>query len=74
MLLNHRGEPLTDAQGHQIKTGATVTHDFLGDGIARGTVPLDGGGVNVLVDWLGPDARTKPRSSGAQHLTVKFGT
>ena len=37
-----------------------MTDDVFGDGIVRGTVPLDRGlgyvtmGLNVLIDWLGP--------------------
>ena len=28
---------------------------MFGDGIARGTIPLEKGeGVNVMIDWLGP--------------------
>ena len=37
-LVNQRGEPLEDSIGQQIKTGSTVIHDFLGEGIAKGTI------------------------------------
>ena len=54
LLVNHRGEPLEDSKGQQIKAGSTVVHDFLGEGIATGTVPLEkGDGVNITIDWLG---------------------
>ena len=43
--------PLQDSQGQQIKSGSTVVHEFLGEAIACGTVPLEKGvGVNVMVD------------------------
>ena len=61
MLLNRRGDLLTDKRGQQIKRNATVTHEIFGDGIARGTVPIVGEGVNVLIDWLGPGASEKPK-------------
>ena len=38
-------------KAQQIKSGSTVVHEFLGEAIARGTVPLEKGvGVNVMVD------------------------
>ena len=46
---------------------------LFGEGIARGTDPCEtGGGVNVLIDWLGPNAKDKPKSRGAINLTLKF--
>jgi hypothetical protein len=67
------GDPLTDVAGNHLKTGQTVTDDLLGDGIVRGTIPLDKGpGLNVLIDWLGPKDPSKPKSRGAEHLTAKF--
>ncbi len=66
--------PLQDSKGQQIKSGATVVHEFLGEAIARGTVPLDQGvGVNVMIDWIGPGDADRPKSVGARHLTIKFG-
>ena len=48
-------DPVTDSLGNPLRTGHTVTDDVFGDGIVRGTVPLDRGlGLNVLIDWLGP--------------------
>ena len=48
-LQNHRGEPLTDAEGQVIKVGSIVVDDMFGEGISRGTIPLSKGeGVNVL--------------------------
>ena len=38
LLVNHKGEPLEDSKGQQIKAGSTVVHEFLGEGIATGTV------------------------------------
>ena len=32
---------LEDSKGQQIKVGTTVVHEFLGEAIARDTVPLD---------------------------------
>ena len=38
----HRGQPLTDADGQVLKAGSTVVNSkFGGEGIARGTVPLE---------------------------------
>ena len=45
---NHRGQPLTDADGQVLKVGSTVVDSMFGEGIARGTVPFEkGDGVNV---------------------------
>ena len=67
------GKPLTDTNGVQLKIGQTVTDDVFGDGIVRGTVPLDKGeGLNVLINWLGPRDNSKPKSRGGANLTVKF--
>ena len=53
-LLNHRGEPVLDANGEQIKAGATVVDVMFGEGVARGTVPLEkGDGVNVNCASIG---------------------
>ena len=52
-LFHSDGRPLTDTAGNQLRTGQTITDQFLGDGIVRGTIPLDSGlGLNVLIDWL----------------------
>jgi hypothetical protein len=65
--------PLTDKAGNHLKTNQTVTDDTFGDGIVRGTVPLDHGqGLNVVIDWLGPKDSTKPKSRGAEFLIAKF--
>ena len=49
-LRNHLGAELKDQQGHVIKKGNTIRDDMFGDGIARGTVPLQlGDGVNVVI-------------------------
>ena len=47
-----------------------VVDDMFGEGIARGTVPLEhGDGVNVLIDFLGPAQDPKPPASrGAENL------
>ena len=38
-----------------------------------GTVPLDKDeGLNVRIDWLGAKDSSKPKSRGAEHLTVKY--
>ena len=37
----HRGQPLTDADGQVLKAGLTVVNSKFGEGIARGTVPLE---------------------------------
>ena len=50
-----------------------MTDDIFGDCIVRGTVPLDKGeGLNVRIDWLGAQDSSKPKSRGAEHLTVKY--
>ncbi len=42
--------------------GDSLTGAMFGDGIARGTISQEKGeGVNVLVDWLGPGASSKPK-------------
>ena len=72
MLFLPSGEPLTDVAGNQLKTGQTVTDVLFGDGLVRGTVPLEKGeGVNVLIDWLVPKDG-KPESRGAERLTAKY--
>ena len=52
------------------KEGPVVVDDMFGEGIARGTVPLEhGDGVNVLIDFLGPAQDPKPPASrGAENL------
>ena len=47
-----------------------MVDDMFGEGIARGTVPLEhGDGVNVLIDFLGPAQDPKPPASrGAENL------
>ena len=42
-LLSGDGRPLTDKAGNALKTGQTVTDDMFGDGLVRGTVPLEKG-------------------------------
>ena len=72
VLFNPDGSELTDANVRQLKTGQTCIDSTLGECIVRGTVPLDRGlGVNVLIDWLGPNANDKPPSRGTEHLTIK---
>ena len=73
VLKDQSGDPITDSAGTEIKANTTVVDALFGDGITRGTVPLDHGkGVNVLIDWFGPRDPSKPKSRGAEHLTVKF--
>ena len=50
-------------------------HEFLGEGIATGTVPLEkGDGVNITINWLGAARGTDvPQNVGARHLTLKYG-
>ena len=38
LVQNHRGQPLTDADGQVLKVGSTVVDSMFGEGIARGTV------------------------------------
>ena len=46
---------------------------MFGDGIIRGTVPLERGeGLNAVIDWLGPGASGKPRSRRPEHFKLKF--
>ena len=73
-LLHGDGQtPVTDSLNNPLKTGQTVTDDMFGEGIVRGTVPLDKGlGLNVLIDWLGPKDTSKPKSRGAENLIVKY--
>ena len=34
--------------------GSLVVGELFGEGVVRGTIPLEhGDGVNVLIDWLG---------------------
>ena len=42
-LLNQNDEPLTDAAGNELRTGQTITDIMFGDGIVRGTVPIEKG-------------------------------
>ena len=73
VLKDQSGDPITDSAGTEIKANTTVVDALFGDGITRGKVPLDHGkGVNVLIDWFGPRDPSKPKSRGAEHLTVKF--
>ena len=68
-LLNSIEEQLLDKNQQPLKAGATATHDFLGDCLLRGNVPIAGDGVNMKVDCLGPDhAAGKPASVGVEHL------
>ena len=46
-LFHSYGRPLTDTAGNQLRTGQTITDQFLGDGIVRGTIPL----VPSTVGW-----------------------
>ena len=71
-LVDHLGRPLKDTAGNPIKNDSTVIDAIFGEGIARGTVPLEkGDGVNVRIDWLGMSAACRPRSRGAENLTLK---
>ena len=73
-LQNHRGQPLTDADGQMLKVGSTVVDSLFGEGIARGTVPLEkGDGVNVQIDWLGGNRAGKPPSRGIENLKLVYG-
>ena len=73
-LQNHRGQPLTDADGQVLKVGSTVVDSMFGEGIARGTVPLEkGDGVNVQIDWLGGNNAGKPPSRGIENLKLAYG-
>ena len=73
LLVNQRGEPLQDANGKQLKAGTTIVDDMFGDGIVRGTIPIDKGeGFNVLIDWLGPGASEKPKSRDPKQLKLKY--
>ena len=73
-LQNHRGQPLTDADGQVLKVGSTVVDSMFGEGIARGTVPLEkGDGVNVQIDWLGGNNPGKPPSRGIENLKLACG-
>ena len=73
-LQNHRGQPLTDADGQVLKVGSTVVDSMFGEGIARGTVPLEkGDGVNVQIDWLGGNTAGKPPSRGIENLKLAYG-
>ena len=48
VLKDQSGDPITDSAGTEIKANTTVVDALFGDGITRGTVPLDHGkGVNV---------------------------
>ena len=63
--------PLTDADGQVLKVGSTVVDSMFGEGIARGTVPLEkGDGVNVQIDWLGGNNAGKPPSRGMENLKL----
>ena len=74
-LKNLNGEPMKDAAGNEIKAGQTVTDIMFGDGIVRGTIPLEKGlGLNLLIDWVGPKDSSKPKSRRAEDLTAKFAT
>ena len=48
-LQNHRGQPLTDADGQVLKVGSTVVDSKFGEGIARGSVPLEKGDEKVFL-------------------------
>ena len=64
LLVNHRGEPLQDANGKPLKAGATIVDDMFGDGIVHGTIPIEKGeGFNVLIDWLGSGASDEAEES-----------
>ena len=77
MLFTASGNPLTDSAGNHLRTGQTPrTPPFtFSDGIVRGTVPLDKGEAASMCRlvasdwlWLGPDARSKPKSRDPDHL------
>ena len=51
-LLQPNDEPLHDSQGNVLRKDQMVHDAMFGDGITRGTVPLENGvGTNVLIDW-----------------------
>ena len=53
--------------------GSLIKDSIFGEGIATGTVPHNGGGVNATINWLDPkldDGSTKPRSRNSDHLTL----
>ena len=73
-LQNHLGHPLVDADGHVLKVGSTVIDSMFGEGIVRGTVPLEkGDGVNVRIEWLGSNCDGKPPSRGLENLKLAYG-
>ena len=52
-LLGPDDQPLKDSQGNVLKKDQMVEDEMFGDGITRGTIPLENGrGRNVLIDWL----------------------
>ena len=60
-LRTQSGEPLHDAEGQELKEGSLVVDEMFGEGIVRGTIPLEhGDGVNVLIGWLGAAQNPKP--------------
>ena len=70
-LQNHRGQPLTDADGQVLKVGSTVVDSKFGEGIARGTVPLEkGDGVNVQIDRRRRQQCWKATEPWHQYLSV----
>ena len=42
LVQNHRGQPLTDADGQVLKVGSTVVDSMFGEGIARGSATVRG--------------------------------
>ena len=74
VLLKADKSPLTDAIGNTLKTGQTVTDDAFGDGIVRGTVPLEKSeGLNIVIDWLGRKDATKPKSGKSRGAQLSNG-
>ena len=57
-----------------MKTGQTVTDDAFGNGIVRGTVPLEKSeGLNIVIDWLGRKDATKPKSGKSRGAQLSNG-
>ena len=66
--------PLVDSEDNVLSKDVLVRDPIYGEGITRGTIPLDRGlGFNVLIDWRQaalPGQPPKPRSRGAENLTL----
>jgi len=63
-----------DSKGRPLFVGDMAKHDFLGECVIKGTVPLQHGeGVNVSIEWVLDPVKDKPLSVGGRHLTVREG-